>query len=352
MKKLLNKIRRKPQVEESSRITTETIAEHRERVLAGGRRFKYPLQYSRHRLVFNAIIIGVAALLLLFIIGWWQLYPAQNTSDFMYRVTRVLPVNVASVDGYPVRYSDYLMKYRSSIHYLVGKEQLNLNTEDGKRQSDFVKQREMENSVADAYAAKLAKELNLSVSDAELEAFLKLQRSSPDGEISQVTYDAVVLDYYGWSADEYRHAMSQKLLRQKVAYAVDTKADKTVAAITSAVSSGNTDLKAIAESVNNGNTGAQVAFANQGWVSKKNQDGGLAEAAGKLQKGQVSAAIKATNGDGYYFVKVLDINDTQVNYDYVHIPLSVFAEQLEKIKADGKVTEYIDIPEVDTSTNQ
>ena len=100
------------------RITNETVAEHRESVLAGGRRFKYPMQYSRHRLIFNAIAISVVALVVLIVVIWWQLYPSQNTTTFFYRITRVLPIPVAIVDGEQVRYSDYLVGFRSQEHYL------------------------------------------------------------------------------------------------------------------------------------------------------------------------------------------------------------------------------------------
>ncbi len=345
MKKLLNKIRRKDQADESARITTETIAQHREKILAGGRRFKYPVQYARHRLVFNAIAIAVAVLVLMVAFVWWQLYLAQNTSNFMYRVTKIVPLPVASVDGQAVAYSDYLMKYRSSIHYLEEKEQVNLSSEDGKRQSDFVKQQAMQDSIADAYAVKLAKEKDITVSSVELETFLKSQRNSTDGEVSESTYEAVILDYYGWSPDEYRHAMESKLLRQKVAFAIDTSASQTADSIGKTIAGGNTDLLAIAEAVNQEN-GAQVTFASQGFVPRTNQDGGLAAAASKLVKDQVSPLIKSTNGDGYYFVKLIDSNETQVNYDYIHIPLTVFADQVNKALTSGKVSKYITIPEV------
>ena len=347
MKKLVNKIRRKPEVEPSARITTETIAEHRERVLAGGRRFKYPVQYARHRLVFNAILIGIALIVALVAFFWWQLYLVQNTSDIMYRVTKVVPLPVATVDGQQVRYSDYLMKYRSSIHYLETKEQVNLSTEDGQRQSDFVKQQAMQDAVADAYAIKLAKENDITVSDAELEAFLKLQRSSSDGAVSETTYEAVILDYYGWAPDEYRHAMHNKLLRQKVAFAVDSAAEKTSNAVAAALA-GNTDLKAVADSINTTVTD-KVAFGAPGFVPRNNQDGGLATTAAALEKGAISSAVKSTTGDGYYFVKLVDSNDSQVNYEYIHIPLTVFARQLVAIEDEGKVTELIKIPEISTT---
>jgi len=351
MKKLLNKIRRKPTGEETSRITTETIAAHRERILAGGRRFKYPVQYARHKLVINAIIITIATLLVLVGVGYWQLYPAQNTSDFIYRVTRVLPLPVASIDGQPVRYSDYLMKYRSSIHYLQDKERVNLKTEDGKRQSDFVKQQAMDDALADAYAIKLAKENNVSVTAAELETYLKQQRSSSDGDVSEVTYDAVILDYYGWSPEEYRHAMETKLLRQKVTFAVDQKAKSVSDEVGKRVAPGNVDMKVIADEVSK-SSNIQVVYGALGFVPKSNQDGGLAAAATKLQKGEISDVIKSATGEGYYYVKLIDVNDTQVNYEYVHIPLTAFSRQFVAAKDGKKVTEYIKVPEVTATTNQ
>jgi len=348
MKKLLNKVRRrKPTTDDSSRITTETIAEHRERILAGGRRFKYPVQYARHKLVFNAILIGVGVIALFVAFLGWQLYLVQNTNEFMYRVTKVLPLPVAKVEGQTVLYSDYLMKYRSSVHYLEEKEQINLSTEDGKRQSDFVKQQAMQDSIADAYAKKLAKERNIVVTDAELETFLKQQRNSSDGVVSEATYEAVILDYYGWSADEYRHAMKDKLLRQKVSYAVDDVAQKTADAVGKAILA-NADLKAVAEATNAAN-GGQVTYGSLGWVPKTNQDGGLAAAAATLQKGGISKVVKSTSAasEGYYFVKLVDINATEVNYDYIYIPLSQFA----KLVADAKTDKYITTPDV-TATKE
>lgn len=349
MKKLLNKIRiGKKSLPETARITTETIAQHRERILAGGRRFKYPVQYARHRLVFNAIIITIATLIVLVGVGYWQLYPAQNTSDFMYRVTRVLPVPVAKIDGQPVLYSDYLMKYRSSIHYLETKERVNLKTEDGRRQSDFVKSQAMDDSLADAYAMKLAKEHNVTVTDAELQTFLKQQRSSTDGEVTEATYNAVILDYYGWSPAEYQHAMKTKLLRQKISFIVDTDADVVSKAVGAIITAGSTDLKSVTETINK-TAKVQVVYGALGWVPKTNQDGGLAAAAAKLQNGQISSVIKSTTGEGYYYLKLLDSNDTQVNYEYVHIPLTVFMKQLQTVKDQKKVQEYITIPEVTTT---
>lgn len=341
MKKLLARFRKKD-VDTSSRITNETVAEHRERILAGGRRFKYPVQYARHRLVFNAVIISVVAAILIVLVGWWQLYSAQNTSEFVYRVTKVLPIPVANVDGQPVPYSDYLMQYRSSAYYLEQKEQISLKSEDGRRQVEYIKQQAMQSAIADAYAVKLAKKLNVSVSDAELASTLKLLRQSTDGEVSQQTQDAAVRGLYGWSPDEYHHVLRNALLRQKVAYAVDDNAMAVTKSIANQLKPEGIQLQAVAEAAN-ANEGTQVAYGASGWVKHFNQDGGLSREAGKLKRGEISEAVKSTTGDGYYFVRLLDSNETQVSYEYIQIPLSVFSKELDELQKDGKIDRYISI---------
>jgi hypothetical protein len=347
MKKLIANFHKKD-VRPPSRITNETVAEHREQILAGGRRFKYPIQYARHKLVINALIISISAIIILAVVGWWQLYPAQNSSEFIYRVTTVLPLPVASVDGQPVLYSDYLMKYRSDIHYLEQKEQVSLKSDDGKRQSDYHKRQAMEDVIADAYAMKLAKGLNMAVSDAEVEAFLKMQRQSDNGDVSEQTYNASILDILGWTPDEYRHAIKNKLLRQKVAYEVDKSALRQSEAVAAQLQAGNSNLGNIVEQVN-ATGGSKTTYGASGWVPKTNQDGGLSLAASSLQKLQISSVVKVTtNGEYfYYFVRLLDVNDAQISYDYIQIPLNEFTKQLSDLGKAGKVTEYISISKED-----
>ena len=345
MKKLLHKIRiRRAKAPLPDRITSDTVAQHREHILAGGRRFKYPVQYARHKLVINAIIISVAALIFILALGWWQLYPAQNTSEFMYRVTKVVPVPVAYVDGQPVLYSDYLMKYLSSVHYLEQKEQVSLKSDDGKRRIDFIKQNSMHDAIADSYAKKLANGLKLSISNDELNRFIKDQRKSSDGEISEQTYDAVILDYFNWSPSEYRHITEAKLLRQKVSYAVDKIASKTADDINSAIMNNVSIIFKDSVAKFSSDSGLKITYGTSGLVPKTNQDGGLAAEASKLQKQQVSPMIKSGNGDGYYFVRLLDINDTQVSYEYIQVPLTVFTKDLENIEKSNKVNYFISVP--------
>ena len=175
MKKLLNKIRKRskkaPMVAEqpsSMRITNETVAEHRERILAGGRKFKYPLQTPKHRIVLVTVLLVVLTVATFFGVFTWSLYVGQNTSQFTQRLTQVLPYPVANVEGKQVRFSDYLLELRSALHYLATKENVNFNSEDGKRQLDYIKRKSMDTVLSDTYAAKLARGLGISVDSHEL----------------------------------------------------------------------------------------------------------------------------------------------------------------------------------------
>lgn len=343
MKKLIKKLRRRKNSPPPSRITSETIEQHREHILAGGRKFKYPVQYARHKLVINAIIISIAAIVIALAVGWWQLYPGQNTSEFMYRVTKVIPVPVAYVDGQPVLYSDYLMKYISSIRYLERKEQLNTKSDNGKRQVEYIKQKSMQYVIANAYASKLAKKLGISVSNSELDQYLKELRQTSAGEISEQTNNAVIMDYYGWSPVEYRYVIQKELLRQKVSLAMDKGAFKVANNINDALKiDPKADFKTLATTIST-QTGTKAVSGSSGWVPGSNQDGGLAIKAAKLQKLGVSSVIKSTLGEGFYVIRLIDTKGDQVSYEYINIPLTAFNKSLDDIQKSGKINEYISI---------
>jgi hypothetical protein len=352
MKKLLLKMRKNTEKTIPSRITNETVAEHRERILAGGRRFKYPMQYARHRLVFTTIIITLVAFLVIILAGWWQLYSVQNTGTFFYRVTRVLPLPVASVDGEAVKYSDYLMYYNSSAHYLKQSEQVNLTSKDGQRQNDHIKRKSMDIAIANAYAQKLARELNINVTQERIDQVTDDDRNTSTGRISQETYDASALNILGWTPSEYRHDTKNRLIRQDVAYAIDATAKKQQEKATQLIQQDkNVDFDLLAKTLG-GEGDAKVTAAVSGTVPRTNQDGGLTTTALSLEKGGISSPIRTSAGDGYYMVKLLEKTETQVSYAYVRIPLTEFNSRLEKLKKDNKIKEYIGISKDDSGSGQ
>ena len=93
----------------------EKVDERREEVLAKGRKFKYPLQWTKHRIVINTILISIVVIALIVVGGWFALYKLNMTDDLLFRVTKISPVSVASVDSEQVLFSDYILLYRSSM---------------------------------------------------------------------------------------------------------------------------------------------------------------------------------------------------------------------------------------------
>lgn len=350
MKKLQRRLQRKKKPEpQISRITNETVAEHRERVLADGKKFKYPHQYLRHKLVINASIIGVLTVIALLALGWWQLYVVRSTSDFLYRVTRIIPVSVANVDGQRVRYSDYLMRYRSQEFYLRNQGQLGLSTEDSNRQLDFYKRRVMDSLEFDIYAEKRAKDLNVVVTDDDVDKTIEGYRDTATGKISDKVYDSSTKAGLDYSPDEIRHLLRQSLVRQKAAYAVDTTAKKVSEKVTAELAK-TQDLQIVADTLKK--QGDAVQFVSPGPVSKNNQDSGRAKTALSLKDGEIAAPIISVRVDeyGYYFVQRISVTDKQVTYQYLVVPLSTLTKEFESIKKANKIKEYITLQEVSQRT--
>lgn len=344
--KVLSKLpRRKKKAGAPSRITNDTVAEHRERILAGGRRFKYPVQYARHKLVINAVVISLVALLLLLVIGWWQLYLAQNSSAFMYRITRIVPLPVASVDGESARYSDYLLNYRTSEHYLSRFDEIKPDSEDGRLQLQYKKRDALDIAIKDAYARKIAKERGVSVSQEEVDDVLSGLRQAANGELTEETSNASSQRVLGLSPDDLELLVKNSILRTKVAFAVDEEATKAKDAAQKLLQQHGGDFEKTAAELK-AQGFADVAAGISGFVNTSSTYAGSGIRASKvaeLQVGGVSPPLQSTTDSGYYFFKVVEKNDTQVNFQSLHIPLTQFRQNIETLKKDNKVSEYITI---------
>lgn len=313
-----------------SRITNDTVAEHRERVLAGGRKHKYPIQYTKHRLVWNAIFIGVAALIAALVLVWVQLYVWRDTGDIAYRITRTIPLPVASVDGSWVRYSDYLMIHRSNMTVLTKRGQQ--HAED---KVAFQRQRSMDVAIENVYAEKIARERSITIPDERVTGLIEQQRK--ERSLSENAYAAAVKDQLGWSLGEARQALRANLLRREVAFAVDEAALRMGEEIAAELGAGK-KLSDIAQA-----RGQAVQYVPRVSVAKNNADGGLTAEAAKLKAGETSAIVKTVSGDAYYFISVEENTDQVVTYGYIRIPLTEFKRQLEELKKAGKIKHFIEL---------
>ena len=330
MKNLLNRKNKKQPKELPKRITNDTVAQHREKVLAAGRKHKYPIQYTKRRLVWITMFVSVVILIVFVILGWAQLYVWKDTSDIAYRITKILPLPVANIDGENAEYSDYLLYHRSSLAVLQSQGQA-----DQKDKVKFYQNQSIDKALEVAYAKKLARENNITVDDKKVQDLIKKQQES--SKLSQSAYESVVKDNLHWSMDELKTAMKYTLLKQEVSFKIDKTANSLVSDIKKRLQEGKS-LKDIATEM-----GDKVQPVFDLSVSADNSDGGLTKAAMSLTKGKISGPIKTLSGDGYYFVTLNNIEGNTVNYSYVKIPLTEFNNQFNYLKNNNKVKYFISI---------
>ena len=330
MKNLLNRKYKKQPKKLPTRITNDTVAQHREKVLAAGRKHKYPIQYTKRRLVWITMFVSLAILAIFVGLGWAQLYLWKDTSDIAYRITKILPLPVANIDGENANYSDYLLYHRSSLAVLQTQGQ-----SDQKDKVKFYQNQSINKALEVAYAKRLARENNITVDDNKVQDLIKKQQES--SKLSQSAYESVVKDNLHWSMDELKIAMKYTLLKQEVSFKIDKTADDLVSTIQNKVKSGKS-LKDIA-----GEMGNKVQPVFNLSASTDNSDGGLTKSATLLAKDKISEPLKTLAGDGYYFVTLNSLEDNTVNYSYVKVPLTEFNNRFNYLKNNNKVKYFISI---------
>lgn len=328
-----------------SRITNETIAEHREQVLAGGRKYKYPRQYQKHRLVIVSVAVVFVAALVLSIVSWHQLYVAQNNNSLLYRLTKVIPVPVASVDGEPVRYSDYLMRYRSSLYYYRQYNSFNENTPDGKRQAEYTKRQEMNNAERLSFARKLARQNKVSVSNEDVDNFISSDISTQG--VSLQAYEKTVLrSYYDWSLSEYKQVVRDRLLLKEVSFVIDKSAKDRIGDIRKRAVAQGADFSTVAKEFSEDDPVIKSNGGDTGVMLRSNADSdGLIKAAADLEVGKVSDIIRGV--DSYYVIKLLAKDSESVHFQRIRVGLTEFNNRFENLQKEGKIKEYIHIDKIE-----
>jgi hypothetical protein len=318
----------------------EKVEERRDEVLARGRKFKYPMQYAKHKLIINTIVVAVVALVLMVVAGWAMLYKVQDTGDMIYRVTQVVPVPVAKVDGANVRYSDYLMIYRSNLMTAEQQGGQLGDSEDADAVREGYKQAALASAIEYTYAMKLGKELGVTVSDDEVTEAFDEHRKVGGVERSEEGFLKILQDNFGMNKSEYRRMLYLSLMRAKVSQEVDEPANKLSQQVEQILAEQDGNLTAAAE------LGEGVTYEETGrLVDNMNVDGGRSAMAMKLEVGQVSPRFLSSNGDGYYYVKLIDKTDSEVNYHSLKIEFTKFDEMVAALYAEGKVEMYIEVGE-------
>lgn len=324
---------------ENKKTEQEKVEERREEVLAKGRKFKYPLQWTKYRVVGNTVLIAIIVIAILIVSGWLALYKFGMTDEMLYRVTKIVPASVASVDDEKVKFSDYLMFYRSSIISIErqsGESDSNGSIDD--RRSQY-KRAALDEAEQYSYALKLAKENEITVTDEEIAEEFNRHLSIGGVERSEEAFMKIVKENFGLDKSEYEHMLYLSLIKAKVEMAIDQNATEIAAKVEELLSKNNNNYNAVAEAL-----GDKIEYQETGgMVSNQNIDGGRASEASKLEPGASSGKFVSMNGDGYYFVKLVKKTDTEVNFVSIKVPFSEFQNRFNALREEDKIKEYVHI---------
>ena len=317
----------------------EKVEERREEVLSRGRKFKYPLQWTKHRVVINTILIALVVITVMIAGIWLALYRLGWTDDFLFRVTKVVPVSVASVDGEDVRFSDYLMFYRSSMTSIERQSGSQFDEGSVDELHNEYKRSALTEAEKYAYASKLANELDIAVIDEEVDAEFDRHLKIGGIERSEEGFMKIIEDNFGLNKDEYKRMLYLTLLKSKVETKIDEKANKLAKKVEDILRDSDNDYEKVAEEL-----GDQIVYEETGGlVDSKNIDGGRAAEAMKLEPGESSGKFISMNGDGYYFVKLIKKTNTEVNFVSIKVPFTEFDQRFKSLRDDGKISEAIEI---------
>lgn len=335
----MKKLSLRKKADQQPKTEKEKVEERKKEVLAQGRKFKYPIQYAKHNVVIITIVVSVIAVALLVLFGWLDFYKFQDSGDIAYRISRFLPLYVADVDDEKVRFSDYLMIYRSSLKAVEQQSGKLGNDTDADSVRDEYKQTALDSAEKYTFALKLAKENGIEVSDEEVDEAFDNHRKVGGAERSEEAFLKVINDNFGFSKDEYTRLLYLSLIREKVEERIDENATKLADEIEKALTENGGDYMQVAEQF-----GDRIIIEETGGlVDNKNIDGGRANVASRLKEGEQSGRFVSNNGDGIYFLKLISKNETQVNYISIKISFTEFEKRFEEVKNSQKITEYIEI---------
>jgi len=323
------------------RITNETVAEHREEVLGGARKYIYPLQHSKKRLVKLSVSVVVLAIVLFLVGTVLALYKFQSTSGFMHGVTQVVPFPAAKAGSSWVSYDSYLFELRRTMHYYTTQQGADFKHKDQpllKR----LKQQAMDQVIQDAYIKQLAKQNKVKVTDAQVNAQINMLRQQNRLGSSDREFANVLGEFWGWSPADFKRAIKQQLLAQAVVSKLDVQTQSRAAVALKQLQDG-ADFAAVATSStddsttkNNGGQFAGVIAANDTAIPPA-----IVSQLFKLKDGQISGVV-----DSGYSLEILKRIATQGDkIQAAHIqfnlqPVSTYTDPVAKAQPAHRFIQF------------
>lgn len=335
----------------SLRITNDNIEEHRIDILAKGRKLKYPIQYSKRRLIAISLLVVIVAITAFSVWLNIALYKQQQTGDFFFSITKVLPLNVAKVDGTSVRYEDYLRRLRADVYYYLNREQRSFNSEEGKRELDYRKRINLDVAEKAAYVHKLAKENSISVNREQIDEEIKQMREA-DGATEEDLINTLEL-YYGWSLADFQVTVEDQLLERAVAYTIDDEAKAKIEDIERRLEAGE-DFAALAAQLSDDDSSKQ----NGGVVTVNLEDNardpsGIVDLVSELKIGETMSEpgrVQIDNTNYYYIARLDKLSEESISYSIIMVRLDKLNNMFAQVQNDGQIEEYIEVPSLSNLT--
>lgn len=322
------------------RITNDNLSEHREEVISSARKYKYPLRQSKHRLVIISLAIFFLAVVSFFTYSVLALYKFKSETSFIYQVTKIIPFPLARIGSDFISYESYLFEINWYKHYYETQQNIDFNSDSGKSQLEDYRKRASQKVINDGYVKKLAEERNISVSNKEIDQEVEIYKSQNRLGANDDQLRTVLRDYYGWSIDDFRSTLKQKLLTQKVVADLDTQTRQKAEDAINQLNSGK-DFAELAKEVSEDPTtkknGGEIGIL----IDRDNIDisPNTVNVLFNLKPGEVSDIINV--GYGLEIVKNLEVVDGKVKAAHIIFNFKNIDEYLGEIKDRVETRTYL-----------
>lgn len=316
MRNRLRKFRRpaqpKAEAAESpqSNVTDQTLERHRKEIFSRGRRFVYPIHITKHHIVRNSILVSLFFILIFLGSMAAAIYRYKSDSELVYRISKVIPFPVASVNGEWVSYKDYLFILRSNQTYLEG--QGRTDNEDPEA-TERIKQEALAEAKRNELLQQISNQRKITVSADEIDEQIALLESFASGERR---LSDIVREFYGIDISDLRNLLYIQLLKQKLTPLVSETARSKVEEIRAKSAAGD-DFAALATQFSDDEQTSAAGGSLGIITSESNElDERLITAGLALEVGAVSEVIETKSG--FHLVKKVS-QPTENSAELAHI---------------------------------
>jgi parvulin-like peptidyl-prolyl isomerase len=343
LRKVKPEVKMSEAIESLPRITNETVAEHREELLRGARKYIYPLEHTKHRVITVSAWLLSLAVFFFFVYTGLSLYKFQSRSSFLYYVTRVVPFPIAKAGPSFVAYENYLFELRHYTHYYSSQQQVDFNSTAGKQQLAAFKKQALQQVIDQAYTKQLASKYHVSVSNQDVNNAEQLVRNQNRLGSSNQEFADVLKEFWGWSVDDFRRELKSQLLAQKVVAKLDTGTNARAAGVLAQLNQKGADFANIAKQYSD-DTSTKENGGEYGYFIDKNTQNLAPQVLQQLlsmQPGQVSGVINA--GYSLEIDKVISINNGKIRAAHIVFNFKDINTYIKPLEQKEKPQAYIHV---------